>query len=360
MDKIFVTKTYLPDRMAYKELLDQIWDSNYVTNEGQLARKLETQLRDFLHVPQLQWVSNGTIAIQLAIKSLGLTGEILTTPFTYVATANNIIWEHCTPIFVDIDPENFSIDVTKLEEKRTSKTQAILAVHIYGYPASVDGLQDYATKHGLYLLYDAAHAFGTVYRGKPLVSYGDVATLSFHATKVFHTIEGGAVICNDKALAAKIKLAGTHGHKYDEYLQVGINAKNSEFHAGIGLLNLSFFEQVRTGRKNVVEHYLDALADTDLYILNPAMYDDLEYNYAYFPILLPTEAVLLKVDKALNKEDIFPRRYFYPALNTLAYLNRSPCPVAEDVSIRIMCLPLYHDLSVQDQDRIIAIIKNNL
>ncbi len=269
MNKIYVTKTYLPNRKKYAQLLDTIWDSNYVTNNGPLADQLERELSAYYNCSNLFWHANGTIALQLAIHYLELTGEILTTPFTYVATANSIIWEKCTPVFVDIDPRTFAIDATKLEERITPSTSAVLAVHIYGYPAPVEALQQFATAHRLKLIYDGAHAFGSNYQVKSLTRYGDVTTLSFHATKVFHTIEGGGVVINDDTLATTMKLAATHGHRYTDYLQVGINAKNSELHAGIGLLNLQTFDQVLAGRKKVFEHYLKQLRETSLYFLEP-------------------------------------------------------------------------------------------
>lgn len=360
MNKIYVTKTYLPDRKKYAQLLDTIWDSNYVTNDGPLANQLERELSAYLNCSNLHWLANGTVALQLAIHCLELTGEILTTPFTYVATANSIIWEKCTPVFVDIDPRTFAIDVTKLEEQRTLRTSAILAVHIYGYPAPAKALQEFATAHRLKLIYDGAHAFGSSYKGKSLTRYGDVTTLSFHATKVFHTIEGGGVVVNDEKLAMHMKLAATHGHRYTDYLQVGINAKNSELHAGIGLLNLQTFNQVVAGRKKVFEHYLEQLKETSLYFLEPGQHEDFTYNYAYMPALFPNEKTLLHAVELLNEANVLPRRYFYPALNTLPYLNKTECPVAEDISKRILCVPLYHDLPLADVDRIAGIIKKSL
>lgn len=360
MNRIHVTKTYLPNRKKYAQLLDGIWDSNYVTNDGPLAKKLEDELSAYLNCSNLHWLCNGTIALQLAIHCMDLTGEILTTPFTYVATANSIIWEKCTPVFVDIDPNTFNIDVAKLKALTTPKTSAILAVHIYGYPAPVEVLQQYATNHDLKLIYDGAHAFGSEYQGRSLVEYGDITTLSFHATKVFHTIEGGAVVINNEKFAEKLKLAATHGHRYADFLQVGINAKNSELHAAVGLLNLDIFDQVLSGRKRVFEHYLKLLEQTSLYFLKPDQFEDFSYNYAYLPALFPNEKLLLHTLKALQDADIFPRRYFYPALNTLPYLNKTECPVAEDISKRILCLPLYHDLPLADVNRIVSIIKKAL
>ncbi|WP_031428570.1 DegT/DnrJ/EryC1/StrS family aminotransferase [Flavimarina sp. Hel_I_48] len=360
MNEIYVTKTYLPEREKYDEILDKIWQTNYVTNHGPYGEKLESALSNYLDCPHVHWLSNGTVALQLAIHCLNLKGEILTTPFTYVATANSIMWEKCTPVFVDIDPHTFAIDHKELKKHITSRTSAILAVHIYGYPAPVKELQEFSDEHNLKLIYDGAHAFGSFYTGKSLANFGDITTLSFHATKVFHTIEGGAVVTNIEELSECLSLGATHGHRYEEYIQEGINAKNSELHAGIGLLNLKNFQHIVNGRKKVFEHYLSHLNATVLYILKPDYFEDFTYNYAYFPVVFPSEMILLQAEKSLNKENIFPRRYFYPALNTLPYLNTSSCPVAEDISKRILCLPLYHDLPLADVDRISIILKKNL
>ncbi|MGB3773638.1 MAG: DegT/DnrJ/EryC1/StrS family aminotransferase [Leeuwenhoekiella sp.] len=358
MHKIHVTKTYLPDRKKYDELLDSIWDQHYVTNDGPLARSLENKLKTYLNCNNLHWLANGTIALQIAIHCLDLSGDILTTPFTYVATANSIIWQKCKPVFVDINPKTFAIDHTKLQEKMTTQTSAILAVHIYGYPAPINELQHFASTNGLKLIYDGAHAFGSSYQGKSLTDYGDITTLSFHATKVFHTIEGGAVVVNNDEVSECLKLGATHGHRYNDYLQVGINAKNSEFHAGIGLLNLDIFGRIIEGRKKVFNHYLSFLRSTTLYILEPEIYEEFTYNYAYLPVLFPTKKSLFTAIESLNKANVFPRRYFYPALNTLSYLNKMECPVAEDISERILCLPLYHDLALADVERISKILKD--
>ncbi|WP_197539479.1 DegT/DnrJ/EryC1/StrS family aminotransferase [Nonlabens marinus] len=355
--KVHVTKTYLPDLQKYTELLRKVWNRNYVTNNGPLAIELEQRLAQYLGESHLAWMSNGTIALQIAIDSLNLTGSILTTPFTYVATANSILWQKCTPIFVDIEESGFSIDPKKLDNMIAPDTTGILAVHVYGYPCDVDALASYADLKGLKLIYDASHTFGCEYRGKALAGYGDLATLSFHATKVFHTIEGGGVVSHHKDLAEKIKLSTTHGHKFDDYSQVGTNGKNSELHAGVGLLNLEGFHNVVLGRKNIFDRYLKAFSHTDLFMLDPSSYRDFKYNYAYAPVLFSSEDELLKVVEELNQQNIYPRRYFYPALNTLPYLNPNSCPRAESVSKRMLCLPLYHDLELESVDTVISVVK---
>jgi len=355
--KIHVTKTYLPGLQKYVELLSEVWERNYVTNNGPLATKLEQRLVEYLDEPYFSWMSNGTIALQIALESYKLEGNILTTPFTYVATANSIVWQKCVPIFVDIEEDGFSIDPAKLDNAITPDTCAILAVHVYGYPCDVDALATYSEKMGLKLIYDASHTFGCKYRGRALAGYGDLATLSFHATKVYHTIEGGGIVSHNTELATKIKLSTTHGHAFEEYLQVGINAKNSELHAGIGLLNLDTLEEVILGRKGIFNQYLEAFSNTGLFMLDPANYQDFEYNYAYAPVLFNSEEELLNIIEELNQHNIFPRRYFYPALNTLPYLNPNSCPRSESVAKRMLCLPLYHDLEPENVDLVISVVK---
>lgn len=358
LENIYVTKTYLPNQKKYQELTAKIWEDRYVTNNGPLAKRLQHNLKKHLEVNHLQWVNNGTTALQMAIRSLDKTGSILTTPFTYVATANSIVWQECTPVFVDIDPHTLNIDASKIEDKITDDTIAILAVHVYGYPCDVDLIEKIALKNELKVIYDASHCFGSKLRNCSLASYGDIATISFHATKVYHTIEGGCTISKSKEVDDNIRLMVTHGHKYDQYEQVGINGKNSEFHAAIGILNLEIFNEVVTGRKAVFEKYVDTLPTDKIRFLNPENYKDFQYNYAYFPVVFESEKTVLTLINRLEKKRIFPRRYFYPSLNTLSYLNKSECPVAEDISKRVLCLPLYHDLSDKHIQMIVDEITN--
>ncbi len=346
-EKIFVTKPYLPPKEEYYAYVDKIYETGHLTNEGPLVKELEKKLADYLEVENFQYVTNGTIALQFALKAFGIEdGEIITTPFSYVATASSILWERCTPVFVDIEPDNFTIDVTKIEAAITEKTKAIMPVHVFGYACDVEGIQKIADKYNLKVIYDAAHAFGSQYKGKSLLSYGDVSTLSFHATKLFHTIEGGACIVKDKEVANKLALIKKFGHIGDEHYCLGINGKQSEFHAAMGLANFVHIPEILAKRKEIIELYDEQL---NKYVVRPHAQKDLIYNYAYYPVLFKSENELLKVFENLNKHGIYPRRYFYPSLNTLSYLkNQQFCPISENISSRITCLPLFVDLNVEE------------
>ncbi len=337
---INVTKTFLPPLKEYESYLKTIWDRGYITNQGPLLQKFEENSKEYLGVDNFQFVSNGTVALQLALKGLGIEeGEIITTPFSYVATLSSILWERCTPVFVDIEPETFTIDASQIEKSITSQTKAIMAVHVFGFPCDVDAIDAIAKKHHINVIYDAAHAFGVVYKGRSLLSYGDISTCSFHATKVFHTIEGGCVIANNTEVDKVVDLIKRFGHNGDDHLRLGINAKASETQAAMGLCNFKYVEANILERKNIFRIY-----DTHLnqkYVKNRIKKDS-THNYSYYPILLDNEADLKRIVTSLNRVNIFPRRYFYPSLNMLPYINdKSECPVSEDIASRILCLPLY-------------------
>jgi len=355
---INVTKTYLPPLEEYTKYLEKIWETSYVTNRGPYVIELEKRLKEYLGVNNLLFVSNGTIALQIAIKALELTGEIISTPFSYVATTTSIIWENCKPVFVDIEPNTFCIDPDKIEETITENTTAILATHVYGYPCAVDKIATLAEKYNLKVIYDGAHAFGASINNASLLSFGDVSTLSFHATKLFHTIEGGAIIVNDDELFRKITLYHQFGHFYDDYYCIGINGKNSELHAAIGLCTLPMIDQFITKREELINLYDYLLLPTGL--KRPLPSEDLKYNAAYYPIIFNSEAQLLKVKEELAKNKINTRRYFYPSLNTLPYLEHQLCNTSEELSKKVLCLPLYYELSCDDVKRIGNIIKDAL
>lgn len=357
---INVTKSFLPPFEEYQEAIKGIWENTWLTNNGPLVRKLESQLKGYLGVENLLYVGNGTIALQIAVKAMELKGEIITTPFSYCATTTSILWENLKPVFVDIEPETFNINADLIEAAINEKTSAILATHVYGRPCDVEKIEQIAKKHRLKVIYDGAHSFGATYKGKSVLSYGDVSTCSFHATKVFHTIEGGSVICNDKQLHEKLELYRSFGHRGDDYFSLGINAKNSEFHAAMGLCNLPKVADIIEKRKIISEKY-DALLNWKK-LKRPAQnIDGFSYNYAYYPVILESEAKLHQITEALQKEDITPRRYFYPSLNQLPYLNfYNPCPVSESYSLRALSLPLYYDLALNDVEKISTIINQNL
>jgi dTDP-4-amino-4,6-dideoxygalactose transaminase len=344
---INVTKTYLPPLEEYVEYLQRIWTSNQLTNHGPLVQELEAKLKEFLGVKYLFFVSNGTIALQIAIKALDLRGEIITTPFSYVATTSSIVWEGCQPVFVDIDPETLNINPDLIEAAITSRTTAILAVHVYGHPCEVERIQAIAERYGLKVIYDAAHAFGVGYKGQSLLTHGDVATLSFHATKLFHTGEGGALVTDDDETAQRIAYMRNFGHRGAEAFQgLGINGKNSEFHAAMGLCILPKTPELISKRRIISEMYDNLLKACDL--KRPRQSPGTVYNYAYYPILFPSEEALLFSKEKLNAVGIFPRRYFYPSLNLLPYLEYAPMNAAENAAERVLCLPLFPELSEVD------------
>ena len=356
---IYVTKSFLPPISEYLEYVKKIWDSGILTNQGPLVSELESKMKDYLDIKNFQFVSNGTVALELAIDSLGITeGEIVTTPFSFVATTSSIIWKNCKPVFVDIDRGTLCIDADKIEAAITEDTKAIMAVHVFGYPCDVDKIDRIAQKHSLKVIYDGAHAFASVYRGKSLLDFGDITTCSFHATKLFHTIEGGACIVKDDNVSNKLDLVKRFGFNKDNYVYPGINAKNSEFHAAMGLANLKYVKHIIEERKRVCDTYDSLLTE---YVERPKIPEELDYNYIYYPVIFKDEKKLLDVFTALGYEDIFPRRYFYPSLNKLPYLsNHSKCPIAEDIASRIACLPLYVGLEENNIKKISDIIKKVL
>lgn len=338
---INVTKTYLPPFEEYITILKRAWDKAWLTNNGDLLIELEQKIKDYLGVDQFLFCSNGTIVLQMALKALDITKEVITTPFSYVATTNAILWEGCKPVFVDIREDSLCIDETKIEASITKDTQAILATHVYGLPCNIEAIEAIAHKHNLKVIYDAAHAFGCKYNGKSLLEYGDVSTCSFHATKLFHTVEGGAVIARDKSVYEKLFLFRSFGHIGEDYLSQGINAKNSEFHAAMGLAVFPYLSEIINQRRLISEEY-DALLPT--FLSRPSSSKTaFAHNYAYYPVLFETESQLLSTKQALHDAGIFSRRYFYPSLHNLPQtkFTNSFCPVSESFSKRVLCLPIY-------------------
>jgi dTDP-4-amino-4,6-dideoxygalactose transaminase len=356
---INVTKTYLPDFEEYTAILKRAWDKSWITNNGELVVELEQKLKEYLKIDNLLFCTNGTVVLQMALKALNITNEVITTPFSYVATTNAILWEGCTPIFVDIDPDTFCIDANKIEPAITKDTQAILATHVYGIACDIEKIDSIAKKYNLKVIYDGAHAFGCTYKGKSLLSYGDINTCSFHATKVFHTVEGGCIIANDESIAKQLFLYRSFGHIGDEYFSKGINAKNSELHAAMGLCVLPKMAEIISARKIVFDCYNRMLNLRKLQ--KPQFKKNGQYNYSYYPVILRSEEVLLKVKEALLKNNISVRRYFYPSLNQLPFTGKiQSCLVSEDLSKRVLSLPLYDSLPENDVERICAIINENI
>lgn len=356
---INVTKTFFPPLAEYNQQLKRVWRNQWLTNRGELLLELEEQLKTKLDVSNIIIMNNGTIPIQIALQLLGHQGEIITTPFSYVATTSAILWEHCTPVFVDVHPEYLTIDETKIEAAITSKTTAILATHVFGNPCAIEAIEYIAAKHQLKVIYDAAHAFGVTYKGKSIFEYGDVSTCSFHATKLFHTGEGGAVFCKDADLLHKLYYSHNFGHNGPlEFFGLGINGKISELGAAMGLSVLPHMDAIVSSRKAVVDLYAAQLDFTKVTSLK--LRANTVWNYSYYPVVFESEAQLLEVQKSLNAEQIFPRRYFYPSLNTIPYVNGAPMPVSESIASRVLCLPLYAGLEEEDVLRIIKIINSNL
>ena len=353
---INVAKSYLPDLAEYTRLLEGVWERVHLTNNGPLLRQLEDNLRTYLNIRNLQFCSNGTVVLQLALKALNITKEVITTPFSYCATTNVLLWEGCTPVFADIRADDFCIDADLIEPLITENTQAILATHVYGNACRIEQIAALAAKYNLKVIYDGAHAFGAEYNGRAVLDYGDVSTCSFHATKVFHTVEGGCLTTPDDELATKIQHYRTFGHRNDDYYSMGINAKNSEFHAAMGLCVLPKVDELIAARKVLFDQY-NSLLDFERIsrpVLSPGM---TRYNYAYYPVVLASEQALLNVTDALAAEGVVPRRYFYPSLNTLPFVkNAQSCPVSEDIARRVLSLPFYPGLAEADVTRICQLV----
>jgi dTDP-4-amino-4,6-dideoxygalactose transaminase len=354
ISRVNITKTDLVPYLEYEQYLKKIWKTQWVTNNGKLLIKFEKKLQKLFGTENLLVVSNGTLALQLALKALPQrSGEIITTPFTFQATTNAIVWEGFTPIFADIDPETFNININEVEKKITRKTVAILAVHVYGNACNVERLKYIARKHNIMLIFDAAHAFDVVYKGKQLATYGDISILSFHATKTFHTIEGGAVISSNPKLIEELKLLRNFGIKSEEeVISCGINMKMNEFQAAMGLVNLRWLDRRYKDRKKVYNAYLKDLSNMSGVKLQKIVVAKM--NYTYLPILLPSKELRDKIYEEMKRRGIGTRKYFYPLTSSAKYLQNSKygivdlnlLPVAKNISDRVLCLPLYASLSL--------------
>jgi len=355
---INVNKTFLPPQAEYQTILKKAWDASWITNRGILVKELEEKLKAYLAVSNIIVTTNGTLPLQIAIKTLELKGEIITTPFSYVATTSSIVWESCTPVFVDIHPEYLTIDETKIEAAITSKTTAILATHVFGNPCHVEAIEAIAKKHHLKVIYDAAHCFGVTYKGKSIFNFGDVSTCSFHATKLFHTGEGGAMFCNDIDLFNELYYHHNFGHKGTlDYYGLGINAKMSELQAAMGLAVLPYMKTILNERKKAINYYNANLGFSQLQSIK--IRKNTNWNYSYYPAIFESEEQLLKIEKILVDNEIIPRRYFFPSLNTVNYIKGKKMPISESIASRILCLPLYVGLQLKELEKIVALINNN-
>ncbi|MBC5841478.1 DegT/DnrJ/EryC1/StrS family aminotransferase [Flavobacterium sp. F-380] len=358
---INVTKTFLPPIDEYTAQIQRVYDNEWLTNRGELVRELEDKLTTYLELEnsKILITNNGTIPLQIALKLLGKGGEIITTPFSYVATTAAIVWENCTPVFVDIHPDYLTIDESKIEAAITSKTTCILATHVFGNPCNIEAIEKIAQKHQLKVIYDAAHCFGMQYKGKSIFEYGDISTCSFHATKLFHTGEGGAVFCKDNDLFHQIYYSHNFGHNGPvDFFGLGINGKISELQAAMGLAVFPYMAEIIKGRKKAADFYDDHLDFTTLSKLK--LRSSTVWNYSYYPVVFATEEALVQAQKVLNEAKIFPRRYFYPSLNTVNYVAAIEMPVSETIATRVLCLPLYVGLEEVETQLICKIINKIL
>lgn len=356
---INVTKTFFPPLEEYQLLLQRVWKNQWLTNRGELILELEEKLKEYLKVPHILITNNGTIPIQIALKLLAKNGEIITTPFSYVATTSSILWENCKPVFVDIHPNYLTIDETKIESAITDKTTAILVTHVFGNPCEVEAIQKIAEKYNLKVIYDAAHSFGVEYKDKSIFEYGDVSTCSFHATKLFHTGEGGALFAKNEQLQHQLFYSHNFGHNGPlDFHGLGINAKISELQAAMGLAVFEYMADILEGRKKVVDFYNDNLDFSKLETMK--IRENTKWNYSYYPVIFETEDALLKCQDVLIRNNIVPRRYFYPSLNKLNYLDGGSMPVSESIACRVLCLPLYKELEIEDVKRIVTLINDSI
>lgn len=352
-EPVYVTKPFLPPREAYEAYLAGIWERQFLTNQGPLAVEFEQRLGTYLGVQPLRWVTNGTVALQLALRALDVRGEVITTPFTHIATTAAIVSEGCTPRYAEIDPETLNLDPTMVEAAITPATQAIVATHVFGNACDVDGLRAVADRHGLKLIFDAAHCFGVTWRGQCLLAQGDASILSLHATKLFHSTEGGAVVLRDAEADARLVQLRNFGMSQGDLTDViGGNSKNSELHAAMGLANLPYADEILQRRRQQFRRYQALLGHLDG-LRFPRLTDEAGYNFAYFPVILPSETLVERLLSDLAKQFIYPRRYFSPSLSEqYPQYAAHPCPISDDVAHRILCLPLYHTLEDAIQVRI--------
>ena len=348
MKRINVTEPYLPPFEEYVEYLKGIWERNWLTNQGPLVREFEQKLQGYhsLSTP-VHCVTNGSLGLQIALKALGVKGEVVTTPFSYVATTACPLWEGCTVKFADIEPDTLTIDPVAVEAAITPKTKAILATHVFGNPCDCEALEAIAKKHGIALIFDAAHAFGVTYKGRSVLEYGDASMVSLHATKLFHAVEGGFIVSKDPAVSEKMEWMRRFGHKgTEEFHGVGTNAKLSEFHAAMGLCNLKHIKEILEKRKAICEAYDQALfghqSSAMSHRLSSIVYrEGASRNYAYYPILFQSEAELLQAMTRLQAKSVFPRRYFYPSLSGASGLGYyDEMQISNSIAARIICLPL--------------------
>lgn len=361
---ITVTSPLLPPLEEFVPYLQKIWDNKWLTNNGEMHQELERQLAEYLGVEYISLFSNGTLALITALQALNITGEVITTPYSFVATTHSIFWNKCTPVFVDVEPEYFNINPAKIEAAITERTTVIMPVHVYGNPADTDAIQKIADKYGLKVIYDAAHAFGVRKNGASILNAGDLSVLSFHATKIYSTIEGGAVICHSQEMKHHIDNLKNFGFRGETVVEEpGINAKLNEVQAAYGLLSLKYIDEAIAKRKQIVERYRSSMKNiSGISFLSEQ--SGVEYNYAYFPIFVDEAKYGMSRDalyEKLKSNNILGRRYFYPLISTFEpyreLLSAQNLPVAQKAAEQVICMPLYPDLEMDIVDRIIELIR---
>ncbi|MCG8701964.1 MAG: DegT/DnrJ/EryC1/StrS family aminotransferase [Bacteroidales bacterium] len=365
-ETIFVTKPSLPPLEEFHQYLVEIWNNKRLTNFGPFHRQLEVEMANFLGVDYISLFANGTLALLTAMQTLKTTGEVITTPYSFVATTNSMWWNKIQPVFVDIDPDYCNLNPEKIEAAITPKTTAILPVHVYGNPCNVNQIQEIADIYGLHVIYDAAHTFGIKYKGSSILNHGDLSILSFHATKSFNTMEGGAIICHDAKTKRRIDYLKNFGFANEtKVMAPGINSKMNEMQAALGLLQLKYHKENITKRKEIANRYkqeLDSCKGLQFLKINPELDD---YNFGYLPVFVNDRYGISRdqlYDK-LRENNIYGRRYFYPLISEfpnyrgLPSANVENLPIAKEKSEQVLCIPIYPDLSIAEQSEIIEIIK---
>lgn len=348
---IGISQPYIPDQNKLNSYVGDICASGWLTNNGPMVQRLEKALQEYLGVKNLITVTNGTVALQIAYRALELSGDVLTTPFSYIATASSLAWQNLRPIYSDIDAATLNLDPALLERSITEKTSAILPVHVFGNACDVDAIETFGDKHNIPVIYDAAHTFGVKLNGESILNKGTISTLSFHATKLFHTVEGGAIITDDDELASKIRRLRDFGLAEDRsVVDVGINGRMNEFSAAMGLCVLDEIEQILEARKCVFDGYSSLISEK---ITRPTWAEGCTRNWHYYPLIFNNEDTLLSVIKALENVGVSPRRYFYPSLESALVLGGvGDVLVSADIASRILCVPLYPGLAGQDVELI--------
>lgn len=368
-EKILVTQPLLPPLEEFTPYLEKIWESKWLTNNGQFHQQLEQALCEYLGVKHICLFSNGTLALITALQALRITGEVITTPFSFVATTHALWWNNIKPVFADIEPHTYNLDPEKVEAAITPNTTAIMPVHVYGNPCKLEAFQQIADTYNLKLIYDAAHAFGVEVNGQSVLNVGDLSVLSFHATKVFNTFEGGAIVCHDEKMKQHIDDLKNFGFRGETtVIAPGINAKMNELQAAFGLLQLKHIDEAREKRKQIAETYREKLAGIKgIHCLNDL--PDTKHAYSYFPILVEEQEYGMSRDELyakLKENNIFSRRYFYPLISNfptyrgLTSANKDNLPVANDIAEKVLCLPIYNKLQQSHIERITSLIKANI